>query len=801
MSRRVVTLTMASLLLVLTIDAARSADPPHRKLKAVPFTAVKVRDTFWAPRLQINREKSLPHNFKWCEDTHRFANFAVAAGLEQGKFEGIYFNDSDVYKVLEGASYSLADHPDPVLDKMTDDVIRKIAAAQRPSGYLNTYYTLVEPGNEWTECGVKHEMYCAGHLIEAAVAHFRATGKRTLLDVAIKFADYLDNTFGPGKRIDVPGHEELELALVKLYELTGETRYLKLSQFYVQARGNPANRPKLYGEYCQDHCPVAEQQEIVGHAVRAMYLYSGVADVAAYTGDEKFVAAMQRLWNDVVGHKMYITGGIGARHEGEAFGNPYELPNDTAYCETCAAIGLALWAHRLNLLHGDAQYADVLERVIYNGVLSGVGMDGEHFFYVNPLAADGNHHRQPFYPCACCPTNVVRFIPSLPGYVYATGQNGIFVNLYAAGEATVEYGQARITLRQETDYPWDGAVRLTVTPPSEQEFTLFLRIPQWCAGATWKINGAPATNSIIESGYAVLKRTWKPGDTVQLDLPMEVQRIEAHPQVAADAGRVALQRGPLVYGFEGVDNANGVANIVLERDPQFRVEKDDALLGGIQTIHARARGGRDVLAVPYYAWDHRAAGPMQVWTRQDGKRREVPANDPGWHERLYRSLDPATLGPSEPPELSDLITPSASHCWERDTVAALLDGREPKISHDDSLPRSTWWNHQGSSEWVQYDLEQPMTVGAVSVYWYDDRPAGGCRVPASWKVQYLKDNEWHDVANASEYGTTLDQYNRATFDPVTTTGLRISVQLAPGSSGGILEWKLEGRLALEVRTQ
>ena len=318
MSRRVVLCAVVAL--CSAVSPTWSADPPHRKLKAVPFTDVKVRDGFWAPRLQTNREKSLPHNFRWCEETRRFANFAVAAGLEQGKFEGIYFNDSDVYKVLEGASYSLADHPDPVLDKMTDEVIGKIAAAQRPSGYLNTYYTLVEPGNEWTDCGVKHEMYCAGHLIEAAVAHFRATGKRTLLDVAIKFADYLDSMFGPGKRTDVPGHEELELALVKLYELTGEERYLKLSQFYLQARGNPANRPKLYGEYCQDHRPVAEQTEIVGHAVRAMYLYSGVADVAAYTGDEQFVAAMKRLWDDVVGHKMYVTGGVGARHEGEAFG-------------------------------------------------------------------------------------------------------------------------------------------------------------------------------------------------------------------------------------------------------------------------------------------------------------------------------------------------------------------------------------------------------------------------------------------------------------------------------------------------
>ena len=432
-------LSVAVIVLAVPARPSSADEPAHRKLKAVPFTAVQVRDSFWAPRLQTNREKSLPHNFKWCEDTGRFSNFAKAAGLVQGEFEGIYFNDSDVYKVLEGASYSLADHPDPALDRMTDEVIAKIAAAQRKDGYLNTYYTLVEPGKEWTECGVKHELYCAGHLIEAAVAHYRATGKRTLLDVAIRYANYIDSLFGPGKKADVPGHEEIELALVKLYEVTGDERYLELSKFFLTSRGKPAQRKQLYGEYCQDHRPVAEQTEIVGHAVRAMYLYSGVADVAAYTGDETFVAAMAKLWDDVVLHKMYITGGIGARHEGEAFGDPYELPNESAYCETCAAIGLALWSHRLNLLHADAQFADVLERVVYNGVLSGIGMDGEHYFYVNPLAADGNHHRQPFYPCACCPTNVVRFLPSLPGYVYATDRDGIYVNLYVAGDGQVAF--------------------------------------------------------------------------------------------------------------------------------------------------------------------------------------------------------------------------------------------------------------------------------------------------------------------------------------------------------------------------
>ena len=620
--------------------AAISAEPAHRQLTAVPFTAVKLRDVFWAPRLQVNREKSLPHNFKWCEETGRFSNFSKAAGLQEGQFEGIYFNDSDVYKVLEGASYSLADHPDPDLDRMTDDVIAKIAAAQRLSGYLNTYYTLVEPGKEWTECGVKHELYCAGHLIEAAVAHFRATGKRTLLDVAIKYANYIDSLFGPGKRVDVPGHEEIELALVKLSEATGEQRYLKLSEFFLNARGNPANRPRLYGEYCQDHRPVAEQNVIVGHAVRAMYLYAGVADVAAYSGNEKHVAAMNRLWDDVVGHKMYITGGIGARHEGEAFGDPYELPNESAYCETCAAIGLALWAHRLNLLHGDAQFADVLERVVYNGVLSGIGMDGEHFFYVNPLAADGNHHRQPFFPCACCPTNVVRFLPSLPGYVYATSRDGIYVNLYVAGDGTIESQDTTVAMRQETQYPWDGKITLTVNPKEERAFDLHLRIPHWCSAANLTVNGAPADARPNAKGYAVVRRTWKAGDKVELSLPMEIQRIEAHPQVTADAGRVAIQRGPLVYCFEAVDNDGRVSNIVLDREPKLRIQPQADLLGGITLIRGQARGGRQVTAIPYFAWDHRDPGAMLVWVRQDGKPREPQVDDPSWKGRLYRDSIP-----------------------------------------------------------------------------------------------------------------------------------------------------------------
>ncbi|MCX7424596.1 MAG: glycoside hydrolase family 127 protein [Planctomycetia bacterium] len=780
-------------LLLASPGATASEGPTHRKLSAVPFTEVKLRDAFWAPRLATNRASSLPHNFLWCEQTGRLSNFDKAAGTVEGKFEGIFFNDSDVYKVLEGASYTLADHPDPVLEKTVDKVIASIAAAQQKDGYLNTYYTLVEPGKRFTDCRVKHELYCAGHLFEAAVAHYRATGKRTLLDVAVKYADLIDKTFGPGRRMDVPGHEEIELALVKLYQATGEKRYLDLARFFLDQRGNAAGHT-LYGPYFQDHKPIREQDEIVGHAVRAMYLYCGVADVASYTGDQGFIGTMDRLWDDVVGRKMYVTGGIGARAEGEAFGDRYELPNASAYCETCAAIGMILWNHRLSLMCADAKYADVLERVLYNGFLSGVALDGKQFFYVNPLASDGKHHRQPFYPCACCPTNVIRVLPSLPGYVYAQDGKQIFVNLYIAGTGNVPLGDGVVAMTQETRYPWDGAVKLTVAPKAPAEFAVNLRIPAWCRGAKLAVNGTPVDKLDVDKGYARINRSWKPGDVIELALPMEPERIEAHPRVAADASRVAIQRGPIVYCFEGVDNNGAVHNIVLPHDPKFVAEDRPDLLGGVTCIKGVARDGRPITAVPYYAWDHREPGAMAVWVRQDGTSRTANPDDPAWQDKLYRPLDPATLGPSTPIPPAELSTASASHSTNGDlsVLAALNDQLEPKDSCDHTIPRFTWWDHRGTKEWVQYDFGSPQKVSAVEVYWFDDeRVQRHCRAPKSWKLLYKDGDEWKPVAGAGEYATAIDRYNRVTFTPIETTALRIEAELSPPWSAGILEWKVE----------
>ena len=595
------------------------------RLTPVPFTDVRFTGGFWAPRLEASRAVTLARCLEQCEITGRIRNFEAAAGLSESQFEGIYFNDSDVYKVVEGAAHTLAVHPDPELDARLDDLIAKIAAAQQPDGYLNTYYTLVEPDKRWTDLPVRHELYCAGHLFEAAVAHYRATGKRSLLDVATRFADHIDGLFGEGKRIGVPGHEEIELALVKLYDVTGEERYLRLARFFIDQRGYSDR------DYCQDHIPVRQQSEIVGHAVRAMYLYCGVADVARLTGDEALVAAMDRIWKDVTERKLYITGGLGPSAHNEGFTVPYDLPNESAYAETCAAIGLALWSHRLLLLHADAKYADVLEQALYNGLISGVSLHGAGFLYVNPLASRGAHHRQPWFDCACCPTNVVRFIPQVPGCVYATSADGIWVNLYARSRATVRLNSSDVTLVQRTRYPWSGRVKVTVNPRSPAAFDLNLRIPGWCVGATAKVNGEAIGASPGGNGYLRIAREWRRGDTVELNLPMPVERIGAHPSVAADAGRVALRRGPIVYCLEATDNGGSVLDIALPRDARLQARFDRSLLGGVAVIRGRGLCRKPVewngvlyqplppdeptriLAVPYCVWDNREPGEMAVW--------------------------------------------------------------------------------------------------------------------------------------------------------------------------------------------
>ena len=645
--------------LVVGVSARAAAAPGvDYPIRPVPFTAVRIADGFWSPRLETNRAVTVRHDFDKCETTGRIANFAVAGGLAKGDFVGLFgFNDSDVYKVIEGASYSLRLRPDPELEAYVDEVVAKITAAQEDDGYLYTAGTIPTLAQKptccvsrprWSDIASGHELYDLGHLYEAAVAYYQATGKRTLLDVALKSANLLTQVFGPGRRLDPPGHQEVEIGLVKLYRVTGDRKYLDQARFFLEQRGNAAGHT-LYGAYNQDHLTVLQQTEAVGHAVRAGYMYSAMADVGALTGDEGYVRALGGLWDNVVSRKLYLTGGIGARREGEAFGDDYELPNRTAYAETCAAIANAMWNHRLFLLHGDAKYLDVLERIVYNGFLSGVSLDGERFFYPNPLASDGERSfnmgqkgRSAWFDCSCCPTNVVRFLPSIAGYVYAQRERDVFVNLFVAGRGELSLDGLTLGIRQETRYPWDGRVRIALEPGRPAELALHVRVPGWAQGRpvpsdlyryaeaeaeafTLAVNGQPVKAEIVR-GFAVLRRTWKAGDAIELSLPMPVHRVLSHEKVAADSGRVALERGPVVYCAEAVDNGGRALNLVLPDDAPLQARPRPDLLGGVTVVTGRAlalqasEDGRsvltreqDFLAVPYHVWAHRGDGEMAVW--------------------------------------------------------------------------------------------------------------------------------------------------------------------------------------------
>lgn len=772
-------------ILFLTCCKTAGTAASRGRLAPVNFSDVKVQDNFWTQRLETNRTVSIPHNLDTCEKTGRIKNFAQAAGVDPSPFKGHYFHDSDVYKVLEGVAYSLINHPDKQLEARLDSIIDLIARSQQPDGYLNTWFTLKEPEERWKDIKIKHELYCAGHMFEAAVAHYHATGKRTFLDVACRFADHIDSVFGPGKRHVVPGHEEIELALIKLWRATGNERYFKLAKFFVYEHGHKDTH-ELFGAYCQDHLPIEEQDEPLGHAVRWLYLYSAVADLATITGDQGHIDAMERLWQNIVKKKMYITGGVGVQNYGEGFAEAYFLPNHRAYCETCASIGMAFWNHRLALLHGEGRFADLVERVLYNGALSGVSLHGDKFFYVNPLASRGGHHRQPFYGCACCPTNVVRFVASLGGYVYGKKpeDNVIAVLQYIGGKSTMALKAADVTLKQETDYPWEGKVRITVSPSKTAAFTIKVRIPAWSGGAAIEINGTPIQYT-SDKGFVTLDRTWTSGDVISLNFPMPVRQVAADPNVKANIGRLAVMRGPLVYCFEDCDNPTlKVDRISIKKGAAFKPEFKPSLLSGVVTLategHAQeiveGADGRLALsekaipltAIPYYAWDNRTPGNMVVW---------VPTK-------------PADQMDLKNATMAITAAPSASHCHSSDGVNALNDNILPKNSIDHGIPRFTWWSHRGTQEWVAYTFAKPRTVDRAEVYWFDDSGRGSCRVPASWRLLYHDGSAWRPVETGEKYGVARDTFNAVSFKPVTTRKLRIEVTLRPNMSGGILEWRL-----------
>lgn len=773
-------------------------------LRPVAFTEVKMTDHFWRPRMETNRAITIRHAFQKCEETGRVDNFAIAAGMMKGEQKGLYpFDDTDLYKTLEGASYALMVDPDPALEAYLDSVIAIVAAAQEDDGYLYTARTNKTERlknwfgeQRWEKLDGSHELYNAGHLIEAAVAHYQATGKRNLLEVALKFADLIDKTFGPGKLQKPPGHQVIEMGLAKLYRVTGEERYLKLAKFFLDVRGKPLDERKLRGEYNQDHVPVLEQDEAVGHAVRAGYMYAGMADVAALTNNDSYLKAIDRLWENVAGKKLYLTGGIGAMGSNEGFAGNYELPNMSAYNETCASIANVYWNHRQFLLHGDAKYLDLMERTLYNALLSGISLEGTRFFYPNPLESVGQHERAEWFGCACCPGNVTRFIASVPGYVYAIRNDELFVNLYASNEAQLVINNNKLRVAQETEYPWNGAIRVTLHPEAEGlPMTLNLRIPGWAQGRPLAsdlyryLNNEPAQISVqvngeavpLESknGFAQIRRAWRANDVVELDLPMLIRRVVAHDSVKADIGRVALERGPLVFCAEWPDHEGGhVRNLFLADDAGLTTEFFSDRLNGIQVLRGKVAGyyagknealekrEQELLAIPYYAWAHRGKGEMTVWFARN--------------EAAVQPVGLPTLASTSQVQASFGKNPQAVH-----------DLLEPGSSNDHEVPYFHWWPNKGTTEWIQYDFNKPEEVSTMEVYWFDDTGVGECRVPQSWRILYWENGDWRPVYTPGAYGIQKDQFNEVVFETVRTSSLRLEVKLQEGWAGGIHEWKVK----------
>ena len=649
--------TVTSLIILFSGCAKKSSDKEDYPIQPVPFTAVKLTDNFWAPRIKKNASVTIPIAFGYCESTGRVKNFEIAAGSDTGKFQTIYpFDDSDVYKIIEGASYSLQTLPDPKLDAYLDALISKIGKAQEPDGYLYTNRTIAElhggrglhewaGKNRWEMDSVlSHELYNLGHLYEAAVAHYQATGKRTLLDIALKSADLVNKDFGYDKIRVYPGHQVIEMGLVKLYRVTGEKKYLDLARFFLDIRG-PRGR-----SYNQANLKPVDQTQAVGHSVRATYMYSGMADIAAIENDPAYLNAITRVWGDLVNGKMYLTGGIGATGGNEGFAEPFVLPNMTAYCETCASIGDIFFNHRLFLLHGQSKYIDILEKTLYNSMLSGVSLSGDRFFYPNPLESNGHQSRQAWFGCACCPSNVARFVPAIPGYIYAVTDKELYVNLFISNDANISLGKRTVSISQKANFPWDGKVEITVNPETRSRFILKIRIPGWARneaipGGIYKFtenDNDPVKLSVngqisdiqTEEGYAVVSRVWKHGDKVEIEFPMPVRKVIADDRVKEDTGKIAFQRGPIIYCAEWPEYKTGnVLDLVIKKDAAFTTEFDPSLLDGTQvintfgvqinkTVNDNVKSGlrpvtitveQPVKLIPYALWNNRGAGQMRVW--------------------------------------------------------------------------------------------------------------------------------------------------------------------------------------------
>ncbi len=790
-----------SFLFMLTANAQKKDYP----IQPVVFTQVHLTDDFWAPRLETNAKVTIPYILDQCRVHGRIDNFLIAAHKKKGKLSEYPFDDTDLYKLIEGASYSLQEEYNAKLDRELDTLINIIGEAQEPDGYLYTFRsadpdtTHTNTPHDWIgskrwekDSILSHELYNCGHLYESAVAHYEATGKRTFLNIAIKNADLLVKTFGPNGIHEYPGHQIVELGLVKMYRVTGKEAYLKLAKFFLDVRG-PGGEA-----YNQADKKVVNQTQAEGHAVRAAYMYTGMADVAALTNDEGYLDAIDTIWEDVALRKLYITGGIGATGSGEAFGAAYDLPNMSAYAETCAAIGNVYWNQRMFLLHGDSKYMDVLERTLYNGLLSGISLSGNRFFYPNPLASVGQHQRSAWFSCACCITNMTRFLPSMPGYIYAQNDDNLYVNLYVSSNATIKLKSTDVKLTQQTEYPWQGKVNITVDPVKKSGFIMHIRLPGWASNQPvtgsdlYSFMNNDALNIPIsvngekvkyttEKGYAVIKREWKKGDKITIDFPMDVHKVTANQNVKADVGRLALQRGPVVYCIEGADQKDStVQSLVADTSVAIHAVYKPGVLNGIteltftgyeaqkDNLQNASPKKQSITAIPYYSWNNRGSNEMEVW---------IP----------YKA---DVAKPKASPTIASKAKVTSS-ARSKLMAKAVNDQYEPADSKDQSTNYLHWWPAKDTTEWIQYDFDSPYTISKSKVYWYDDKPWGGCDLPVSWKLLYKKDNEWVQVDATTPYEIAKDKYNTVEFKPVTTTGLRMIIQLTKTDAAGVHEWVVE----------
>jgi DUF1680 family protein len=793
--------TIAGVVLLIPGCVKKSSSGEDYPIQPVPFTSVNLTDNFWAPRIKKNATVTIPIAFGYCESTGRVRNFEIAGGLDTGKFQTIYpFDDSDVFKIIEGASYSLQTFPDKKLDAYLDTLIYKIGLAQEEDGYLYTNRTIAEMNggkglHEWASKNrweldsiLSHELYNLGHLYEAAVAHYQATGKRTLLDIALKSADLVNKDFGRDKVKVYPGHQVIEMGLVKLYRVTGEKKYLDLARFFLDVRGPKGD------QYNQANKKVIDQTTAVGHSVRATYMYSGMADIAAIEKDAAYLNAITKIWEDLVYGKMYITGGIGASGGNEGFADPFTLPNMTAYCETCASIGDVFFNHRLFLLHGQTKYIDILEKTLYNSMLSGVSLSADRFFYPNPLESDGQHERSAWFGCACCPSNIARFIPAIPGYVYAVTDKELYVNLFISNDANINMGKRKVNISQKANFPWDGKVEITVNPEIKGKFDLKIRIPGWALnealpGGLYKftdqntetvkiiVNGESSDFMPVD-GYAVISRNWKQGDKVEVVFPMPVRKIIADERVKEDIEKIAFQRGPVIYCAEWPDNNTGnVLNFVINKDAAFTTEFEPSLLEGTQVIKTSGNQTKrnldgniellneePVTLIPYALWNNRGAGQMMVW---------LPTSTQTTH-------------PLPAPTIAYRSKVRASKITR--ALSAVNDQIEPANSNDHSVSYYHWWPNKDKWEWVEYDFEKPETISKTKVYWFDDGPNGGCRIPDEWEILYLNGKIWEPVKAKTPYQVTKDGWNSLTFNPVKATAVKIKVKLKKDFASGIYEW-------------